>query len=117
MQGVYKIARHITLVNKTEFKNTFVLLGNFHLIKVLLSSISKYMKHSAAESIFIETNLFVIGVTENCFSGTHNSIEVKGFNYSSKSLRQLQVKEFFTPEKAVYKYEFTCNNYLIKIKF
>lgn len=104
-EGVYKIARHITLVNKTEFENIIVLLGNFHMIKVLLSCIGKYLKHSGAESIFIETNLFGVSVTEQVLNGTHYARSVKGFNYLSESLRRMQLKEFFTAERRE-KYEY-----------
>ena len=103
-EGVYKIARYITLTKNKEFENIIVLLGNFHLIKVVLSCIGKYLKHSGTETIFIETSIFGVCVTDQVLSGTHYARSVKGFNYLSESLRRLQIKEFFTPERQA-KYE------------
>ncbi|OXU22397.1 hypothetical protein TSAR_010977, partial [Trichomalopsis sarcophagae] len=103
-EGVYKLARHITLTNNKEFENIIVLLGNFHMIKVVLSCIGKYLKHSGAETIFIEASLFGVSVTDQVLSGTHYARSVKGFNYLAESLRRLQIKEFFTSERKI-KYE------------
>lgn len=57
-EGVYRIARHIILKNKEEFKDITLFLGNFHIIKLLLSCIGKYLEGSGAEVIFIESGLF-----------------------------------------------------------
>ena len=93
-EGVYKIARHIIFENEREFDNIILFLGDFHIIKILLSCIGKYLKHSGIESIFIETELFGVCVTDQVLSGTNYARSVKGFNFLAEALRRLQIMEF-----------------------
>lgn len=103
-EGVYRIARHITLEHENEFDNIILFMGNFHIIKVLLSCIGKYLKHSGVESIFIETSLIGVSVTDQVLSGQNYARSVKGFTFLSEALRRLQLSEFFTNER-IKKYE------------
>ena len=103
-EGVYRIARRIKLQRGKEFENIILCLGNFHIIKVFLSCIGKYLKNSGVESIFIETGLFGVCVTEQLLNGTHYARSVKDFTYLSEALRRLQINEFFHTDN-LRKYE------------
>ena len=70
-EGVYKLARHIKLQREKEFDSLILVLGGFHLIKVILSCIGKYLKKSGVEHIFIETGLFGVLVTDQVLQGTN----------------------------------------------
>ena len=98
-EGVYRIARSIMFENEKEFEKIVLCLGSFHMIKVTLSCIGKYLQNSGVESIFIETGLFGIHVTEQLLAGANYARSVKGFNYLAEALRRLQLKEFFPQEK------------------
>ena len=50
-EGVYRIAREIQLLRPDEFKNVVLCMGSFHMAKVALGCIGKYLKGSGAESI------------------------------------------------------------------
>lgn len=50
-EGVYRIARHIKLLREKDFENINLMLGSFHMIKVVLACIGKYLRGSGAENI------------------------------------------------------------------
>ena len=52
-EGVYCIATEIMMQNQNEFENIVLCIGSFHMIKVVLDSIGKYLERSSAKSIWI----------------------------------------------------------------
>ena len=54
-EGVYHIARAIIMNNPTEVSNLVLCLGSFHLIKVVMGAIGKYIDGSGAEIILAES--------------------------------------------------------------
>lgn len=65
-EGVYHITRHILLVRKKEFENIVVMLGGFHMIKVVLACVGKYLKGGGVEHVFIETEAFGLMIKFVC---------------------------------------------------
>ena len=53
-EGLYRIAREIMLLSPDEFSNLTLSLGSFHLLKIYLGYIGKYLLGSGAENIWIE---------------------------------------------------------------
>ena len=47
-----------------EFKDLTLCLGSFHLLKIYLSCIGKYIRGSGAESIWIENEIFGPNTTQ-----------------------------------------------------
>ena len=94
-EGVYKIAIHIKFLCKEKFKNLIPLMGSYHMNKVLLACIGRYLRGSGADSIFIETELFASGVTEQVLNGSNYARSVKGFFLLGEALLRLQLQEFF----------------------
>ena len=41
-EGVYHIAKELTMVNATEFENIVLCLGSFHMTKIFLGCLGKY---------------------------------------------------------------------------
>ena len=77
-EGVYRIARDIQLIRPNEFENIVLCLGSFHMAKVALGCIGKYIKGSGAESILIESGVFGTNVVESVLSGTNYVRSLKG---------------------------------------
>ena len=57
-EGVYHIARATIMNNPTEFSNLILCLGSFHLIKVVMGAIGKYIESNGAEIILAEAKAF-----------------------------------------------------------
>ena len=57
-EGVYHIAKAIIMNNPTEFSDLVLCLGSFHLIKVVMGAIGKYIESSGAEIILAESKAF-----------------------------------------------------------
>lgn len=98
-EGVYKIARQIIFENQEKFRKIILCLGNFHTIKIVQGMIGRCITNSGVESIFIETELFGIDVTEKILKGSRYDRCVKAYTYLAEALRRLQFKEFFTPDR------------------
>lgn len=94
-EGVYRIAREIQLGRQEEFKDLVLCLGSFHMAKVVLRCLGKYLKGSGAENIWIESGMFGVNVTESVLNGTNYVRSVKGMQLLGESLRRLQWVEFF----------------------
>lgn len=97
-EGVYRIARHIKFLKSEEFSNIFVMLGSFHLIKVVLSCIGKFLKGSGIENILVETETFGPGTVEQVLSGSNYARSFKGFCIISEALQRLQIEAFLDDE-------------------
>lgn len=69
-------------------------MGGFHLTKIALACVGKYIKECGADSIFIESSVFGISTTESVLNGTHYYRSLKGMILLCESLRRLQFKEF-----------------------
>ena len=63
-EGVYRIAKELQLLDPDGFSNIFIGLGGFHLEKVIISCIGKFLEESGTENIFVENEIFVPGVVK-----------------------------------------------------
>lgn len=109
-EGVYKIARHITLTHKEEFDKIILCLGGFHITKVLHGCIGKYLNESGIKNLFIETELFGMNVINQILEGKHYARCVKAYNYLGEAFRRLQIEEFITEENLI-----DCENEIVQI--
>lgn len=94
-EGVYRIARDIQLLHPEEFSDLVICLGSFHLLKIYLGCIGKYVRGSAAESIFIENDIFGQNTTEAVLNGSHYVRSLTGLTMLSESMERLQWQTFF----------------------
>ena len=62
-KGVFHIAAKIQLATN-EFTDLVLLLGSFHMTKILLACIGKYLTGSGLQNVFIENHVFGVKVTE-----------------------------------------------------
>jgi hypothetical protein len=95
--GVYWIAKEIMLWRPSEFENIVLCLGSFHMIKIFLGCIGKYLRESGAESIWIENGNpgSVRGLAICAVLGRNDML--------SETMERLQWKAFFD-EFGIMKY-------------
>lgn len=99
-EGVYRIARHITLAHPDKFKKIFLMMGAWHMTKIAMACVGKYLKGSGADAIFIENSVFGPSVTESVLSGTNYVRSFKGLLLLSEALQRLQIIEFLKTVKS-----------------
>ena len=95
-EGVYHIAREIMLHNPREFSNIVLCIGSFHMMKVVMGSIGKYIDGGGAETIFVEKKVFGQNVVNSVLGGTHYVRSLKGMFLLSECIQRLQWSEFFS---------------------
>ena len=76
-EGVYHIARAIKMISGDEFSNATLCLGSFHMAKVLIGCIGKYVRNSGAESIWTENSVFGQHVVQSVIARSHYARSVK----------------------------------------
>ena len=81
--------------NPTEFSNLVLCLGSFHLIKVVMGAIGKYIDGSGVEIILAESRAFGKNVVRSVLDGTHYTRSLKGLMLLSECFERLQWAEFF----------------------
>jgi len=94
-EGVYHIAREIQLHKPNEFKGIILCMGSFHMTKVLLGCIGKYLRGSGAENIWVESGIFGVNVVESVLSGKNYVRSVKGMQLLGEAMARLQWAAFF----------------------
>ncbi len=68
-EGVYHIAREIMMWNANEFSNLVICLGSFHLIKVVMGCIGKFIDGCGIEAVLIEKEIFGENVVKAVLNG------------------------------------------------
>lgn len=96
-EGVYLkiIAREIIMARLNEFKDIVLMLGTFHMTKIFLGCIGKYLRNSGAETILVENAVFGPNVVQSVLAGGHYVRSVKGIMLLVESLYRLLWVEFF----------------------
>ena len=94
-EGVYRIAREIILWRPGESKDLTLCLGSFHLLKIYLGCIGKYLRGSGAESIWIENEIFGPNTSQAVLGGSHYARSLEGMILLSEAMERLQWSAFF----------------------
>lgn len=94
-EGVYHIAREIQLIRPEEFQDIVLCMGSFHMAKVALGCLGKYLKGSGAESILVESATFGVNVVDSVLGGKNYSRSLKGLQLLKEALLRLQWEAFF----------------------
>ena len=68
-EGVYQIAKELQLLNPDGFGNIFLGLGGFHLQKIIIACIGKFLEESGVEGAFVENEIFGLGVVKTVMNG------------------------------------------------
>ena len=98
-EGVYHIARETTIGNPVEFENIVLCLGTFHMTKIFIGCIGKYLRNSGAENIWIENSVFGPNVVQSVLGGTHYVRAFKGMVLLCETMERLQWMSFFKGKK------------------
>ena len=93
-EGVYQIAKELQLLNPDGFGNIFLDLWGFHLGKIIIACIGKFLEESGVESVFVENEIFGLGVVKTVMNGGHYVRGKCGMGLISEALHQLQLIEF-----------------------
>lgn len=93
-EGVYHIAQEIKMQHPDEFQNVILCLGSFHMIKIVLACIGKYLEDSGAETIWLENGIFGPNVIKSVLGGTHYVRSLKGMLLLCETIERLQLCEF-----------------------
>ena len=91
---MYRIAKELQLLDPDGFSNIFIGLEGFHLEKVIISCIRKFLEESWTENIFVENEIFGPGVVKNVMSGGHYVRGKRGMTLISEALHRLQLLQF-----------------------
>ncbi len=94
-EGVYHIALEIIMNKPSVFNNLVLCLGSFHLIKVVLGAIGKYIDGSGANTILVESGVFGKNVVKSVLQGTHYSRSLKGLTMLCECIERLQWTKIF----------------------
>ena len=94
-EGVCRIAQEIMLWRRGEFKDLTVCLGSFHLLKIYIGCIGKYLRGSGAESIWIENEIFCSNTTQAVLEGSHYVRSLEEMTLLSDAMEILQWSAFF----------------------
>ena len=70
-------------------------MGSFHMTKVALGCIGKYLKGSGAQTILVESTVFGPNVVESVFSGCNYVRSLTGMQCLKEALERLQLTAFF----------------------
>jgi hypothetical protein len=94
-EGVYHIAREVKLLHPGEFSDLVICMGSFHMMKVVLNCLGKYLRGSGAEKVWTESMVFGINVVEAVLTGKNYARSLKGMLLLSESLERLRWCQFF----------------------
>lgn len=94
-EGDYRIAREIQLLRPEEFKNIVLCMGSFHMTKVALGCIGKYLKGSGVQTILVESTMFGPNVVESVLTGRNYVRSLTGMQCLKEALGRLQLGAFF----------------------
>lgn len=78
--------REIQLLRPEEFSNIVLCMGSFHMAKVALGCLGKYLRGSAAETIFVESSMFGSNVVDGVLTGRHYAMSFKGMQCLKEAL-------------------------------
>ena len=93
-EGVYHIAREITMGNAPEFEKIVLCFGSFHMTKIFLGCLGKYLWNNGAESICIENSVFGPNVFQSVLGWTRNVRSFKGTILLCETMERLQWSAF-----------------------
>ena len=88
-EGVYHIAREIQLIRPEEFQAIVLCMGSFHMAKVALGCVGKYLTGSGPNVTF------GVNVVDSVLGGKNYGRSLKGLQLLKEALLQLQWEAFF----------------------
>ena len=98
-----RIYREIQLIRPDEFSNIILCLGSFHMAKVVLGCLGKYLKESGAENILVERCVFGVNVVDSVLEAKNYSRFLKGMQLLKEALCLLEWKVLFEQEGNINK--------------
>ena len=94
-EGVYHIAREIQLLSHNSFDNIFLGLGGFHMEKVVMACLGKYLKGSGIDKVLTNTEIYGPISIESVLNGGHYADANRAYSLIAETLFTLQLDAFF----------------------
>ena len=92
--AIYCKAKEIQMRNESEFENTIVRLGGFHIALNYLAVIGKRYENSGLEELMIESGVYGSCTTEALLKGKSYNRGVRAHKLTMEALLRLQWKSF-----------------------
>ena len=101
------------LYNPTSFKNIVLCLGSFHMAKVIMACIGKYLDGRGTKMIWTNKQVFGVNVAVSIINATHYKRTFKGLCLFSECLEGLQWCGFFS-ENNIHLYQHLKDSVAVK---
>ena len=93
-EGVYRIAKELQLLNPESFKNIFLGLGGFHMEKIVLACLGKYLEEVGIEQVLVKNEVFGPVVAKQVMTGSHYIRSKRGMSIMAEALHRLYFSAF-----------------------
>ena len=94
-EGVFRIALDIYLDRHAEFHDLLPMLGGFHMAKIVLGAIGKYVNGCGLEDALIETNVFGKKTIQAVLGGTHYVRSLRGIQILFAAIQSIKWQAFW----------------------
>lgn len=95
-EGVHHIAQEIQLLSHDPFRNNFLGLCSFHMEKVIIACLGKYLKGTGIDKILVNNEIYGSISIETVLNGCHYADAKRGYSLIAEILQILQLDTFFT---------------------
>ena len=100
-EGVYQVAKEIQLLRPDQFGNIFIALGPFHMEKIVLSCLGKYLSIIGMDISLKESGVFGPDVVDSKVMNGGDYVKNKdGFALIAEVMNSIMFKQFLVEEPA-----------------
>ena len=103
---VYCIAKELQMLKPHGFGNIFLGIGGFHMEKIVIACLGKYLEEAGIASVFEETKTFGKVVAVNSvMNGGHYIRGKRGMGLIAETMTSLQLQAFFDTDSNNVKFQ------------
>ena len=77
-EGIYQLAKEIQLLKPEQFGKLFIGLGGFHMEKIIIACLGRFLEHIGVDSALVEADVFGENVVGSLVMGDGHYIKGKG---------------------------------------
>ena len=94
-EGIYQLAKEIQLLKPEQFGNLFIGLGGFHMEKIIIACLGRFLEHIGVDSVLVEADVFGENVVGSLVMGGGHYIKGKGgLSLIAEAITALQIEQF-----------------------
>ena len=94
---MYHTAKKIKFLYPQKFSNIFLGIGIFHLEKVVIGCLNRYLKSNGIQNLLIKEKVYGPAVVNSVMSGRNYIRGKRGMSLIAEAMEQLQVYYFLQP--------------------